>query len=66
MLHQLSLQKLEELHAKLVEVEEILNPMQLDFTGLYNTSNHHALMVKHLDLEVVSKICLIIKEQNKK
>lgn len=66
MLQNLSLQKLEELQAKLKEVQEILNPEQLDFTGLYNTSNHHALMIKHLDLEVVSYICQRLKERNNK
>lgn len=66
MLQKLSLQKLEELQSKLKEVEEILNPEHLDFTGLYNASNHHALMIKHLDLEVSSCICQILTEQNKK
>lgn len=66
MLHNLSLQKLEELQAKLKEVQEILNPEHLGFTELYNTSNHHALMIMHLDLEVGSYLCQRLAERDNK
>lgn len=66
MLQNLSLQQLKELQAKLKEVQEILNPEHLDFTGLYNTSNHHALMIKHLDLEVGSYLCQRLEERDNK
>lgn len=66
MLQKLSLQQLEELQSKLAEIEKILNPDALDFTGLYKTSNHHALMIKHFDLEVTYEINKIYLERENK
>lgn len=66
MLQNLSLQQLRELKEKLKEVQEILNPEHLDFTGLYNTSNHHALMIMHLDLEVGFYFCQRLEERDNK
>lgn len=66
MLHQLSLRKLEELHAKLAEVEKILNPEQLNYEGLYKTSNHDAIKIRLMQDEVFANICKIFKERDNK
>lgn len=56
MLNNLNLRELEELHKRLEEVLEILNPDALSIPQLYERNSHQTIMVEYLSIDVMHRI----------